>query len=136
MARVCRSALKHGVAYLMPMLGSGITRRLVASLLVISLLVTSGTMAVARHTTDIGTLLVICSGHGYATVLVDNTGKPVERQVVCPDCVLSFPDFAHQPAILSTIARYILTLEITVYAQSVVSTRYSSLSARGPPAQV
>ena len=136
MARVCRSALGHGVAYLAPMLGSGIFRRLIASLLVMSLLVTSGTMAVARHTADIGTLLVICSGHGYATILVDSTGDPVERQVVCPDCVLSFPDFAHQPAILPAVARYILTLEIVVPTQLVATSRYSSLLARGPPQQV
>ena len=118
------------------MLGSAIFRRLIASLLVMSLLVTSGTMAVARHTADIGTLLVICSGHGYATILVDSTGDPVERQVVCPDCVLSFPDFAHQPAILPAVARYILTLEIVVPTQLVATSRYSSLLARGPPQQV
>jgi hypothetical protein len=34
---------------------------------------------------------VICSGHGAVTVPVDASGAPVERQVLCPDCVLTLP---------------------------------------------
>ena len=118
------------------MVGLGIFRRLVTSLLVMSVLVTSGTMVIARHTPEIGTLLVICSGHGYATILVNDDGEPVERKMACPDCVLSFPDFAAQPTILPAIRRNVWALEVTVPAHPVLAQQYSKLLARGPPAQV
>jgi len=33
--------------------------------------------------------IVICTGQGVVTLRVDAEGRPVERQVPCPDCVLS-----------------------------------------------
>jgi hypothetical protein len=33
--------------------------------------------------------VVICTGHGVTTILVDAEGTPVERRVLCPDCALT-----------------------------------------------
>jgi hypothetical protein len=43
----------------------------------------------ARGQAQVAGHVVICSGHGIVTVPVDASGTPVERQVLCPDCVVS-----------------------------------------------
>lgn len=43
----------------------------------------------ARGQAPAADLIVICSGHGVATIVVDASGEPVELQVICPDCALS-----------------------------------------------
>ncbi|MEE4120627.1 MAG: hypothetical protein V2I65_16625 [Paracoccaceae bacterium] len=43
----------------------------------------------ARGQAQLSGAIVICTGQGVVTVLVDAVGQPVERQVPCPDCVLS-----------------------------------------------
>jgi len=64
-------------------------RRLISAVTVVALLVTSGAMAVARGQSDIGTLLVLCTGAGIEVVTIDVDGEPVERGHICPDCVLT-----------------------------------------------
>lgn len=50
--------------------------------------VTSVTMAAARGHVVQGNAVVICSGYGVVTILVDAKGDPVGTVHPCPDCTL------------------------------------------------
>lgn len=54
------------------------------------LLVTSQSMAVARGTMrDATGSMVLCTGTGPITVLMDENGEPIGPSHICPDCALS-----------------------------------------------
>ncbi len=111
-------------------------RSLTSLTLILCLLVTSGAMAVARGNTEIGSLVVICHGTGYATIEVGADGQPIDRTVICPDCTLTLlPDVAVPQPVAA----------ILVLAQDVVPTAYrvwhgtagpDRAMARGPPVRV
>lgn len=60
-----------------------------AYLLVLAVALTGYQMAVARAQPAPAGEVVICSGLGLVTVLVDETGAPVSRAHVCPDGLLT-----------------------------------------------
>jgi len=64
-------------------------RTYIAAFCALLLVVTSHSMAQARGMTDAEGQIVICTGTGPITVLVDADGQPVERGHVCPDCAMS-----------------------------------------------
>ena len=133
-ARVCRSAIVSGNPYSEAMFRSASFQRLIASLMVACLLVTSGAMAVARSQAETGTLMVICSSHGYATIQIDQGGTPIERQVVCPDCVLAFPAEPGRDAILPREIGLGFALASVAPDQLSARDLLVRFSARGPPA--
>ncbi len=108
-------------------------RRLIALSLALSLLLTSGAMAVARGQSDIGSLMVICTGHSYTVMEISADGTPVEHAHLCPDCTLSL--------IMATAAAPVATqwdvligvLAATPVAQTNTYISYLSTLARGPP---
>ncbi|MDJ0994814.1 MAG: hypothetical protein QNI90_14655 [Dinoroseobacter sp.] len=64
-------------------------RRLIAAMLTLVLLITSGTMAVARgHMASTAVLHVLCIDGDTQVVALGPDGAPVEDRVACPDCVM------------------------------------------------
>lgn len=65
-------------------------RRLLAICLALTLVGTSGAMAVARGqmAADPGTIAVICVGSETETLRLDAEGNPVHASHTCPDCAL------------------------------------------------
>lgn len=64
-------------------------RPVVALFLALTLVLTSGAMALARGQVAVAGTVVICTGQGVATVPVDSRGRPVGPAYICPDCALS-----------------------------------------------
>ncbi len=66
-------------------------RRLLAICLALTLVGTSGAMAVARGqmAAEPGMLVVICVGAETDTLLVDAKGNPIHASHICPDCALT-----------------------------------------------
>lgn len=65
-------------------------KQITAILLALTVLMTSGAMASARgQMRDASGAMVICTGAGVVTVLVDENGTPIEHGHICPDCALS-----------------------------------------------
>lgn len=108
-------------------------RRLIASTLVLTLLTTSGAMAVARGQSDIGSLMVICTGHAYTVMEIAADGTPVERTHLCPDCTLSLivsADAARLPLAPQVLVGVLAPPPL---AQTDTRTPYLRTKARGPP---
>ncbi len=64
-------------------------RRLIAGMLTLVLLITSGTMAVARgHMASTAMLHVLCIDGEVQVVALGADGAPVEDHPACPDCTL------------------------------------------------
>jgi hypothetical protein len=66
-----------------------ILRRLLAAMLTLTLLLTSGAMAVSRGQMATGVMLhVVCIDGAAKLVAIGPDGAPVEQQAPCPDCVM------------------------------------------------
>ena len=107
--------------------------RLMSWLLCLVLALTSGTMAVARGQMAAAGSIVICSGYGIVTVLVDERGAPLGTVHPCPDCIA-----AHVVALLPpapVVERPLgLSRIVWVPAATVAITRTPAApKARGPP---
>ncbi|RDC75471.1 hypothetical protein DLJ49_01625 [Rhodovulum sp. 12E13] len=78
--------------------------------------------------------IVICTGEGVVTVLVDAEGQPVERRVLCPDCVLSLLACAGVPpgALPATLPR-LAPLPLRPAAQVATGRPLGIQEARAPP---
>jgi len=76
-------------------------RHLIAGLLAALLLVSAVGAGVARGHLPPADAITICSDHGLVTIYLDERGEPVERQILCPDCVVTLhavaPGFAPGP---------------------------------------
>lgn len=59
------------------------------SLILLTVLSGQG-IAQMRGTSDVAGVMVLCTGTGAKTVLVDADGHPIDPQPVCPDCIVSF----------------------------------------------
>lgn len=62
--------------------------RLVSALLILVLMATSVTMAVARGQVPSGETMVICSGYGTTTISLDADGNPTGPVHPCPECLM------------------------------------------------
>ena len=62
---------------------------ILAALMAVILALTGQTMAVARGATGPAGSMVLCTGTGPITVLVDEQGQPIGPRHICPDCSLS-----------------------------------------------
>ncbi|SDI64478.1 hypothetical protein [Lutimaribacter saemankumensis] len=59
-------------------------------LMALMLVLTGQSMAIARGTPGPSGEMVLCTGTGPITVLVDENGQPVGRAHICPDCAFAF----------------------------------------------
>lgn len=97
------------------------------------LVVTSHSMAQARGMTDADGQMVICTGTGPITVLVDAEGQPVERGHVCPDCAMSL--FAGTSAPFEPPMLVLRGGETVSFPANTATApaRIARATARGPP---
>jgi hypothetical protein len=102
-------------------------------LLALMLAFTGQSMAVARGTPSASGQIVLCTGTGPISVLVDENGQPVGKPHICPDCALSFFD------VLADTAPHILRPEGRVVTLRLEQGRFAQPGqsipavARGPP---
>ncbi|WP_417719609.1 hypothetical protein [Salipiger sp.] len=61
-----------------------------AILLALVLAFTSFEIAVARGTLPVAGQIVICSGQGFVTILLDAEGNPTDHVHICPDAAMAF----------------------------------------------
>ncbi|MCC5969889.1 MAG: hypothetical protein JJU15_08060 [Pararhodobacter sp.] len=64
-------------------------RTLSIALLVLAVMVSSVTMAVARNQPRPMGEMVLCTGYGMVVVSVDAQGQPTGPMMPCPDCVIA-----------------------------------------------
>ncbi len=66
-------------------------RSLVCSVLLLSMVLTSASMAIARGSQDVASgTMVLCTGTGPISVQIDADGQPIGPVHFCPDCALAF----------------------------------------------
>lgn len=109
-------------------------RSLFALLLSLVLALTGGTMATARGQMALGSPMVICSGYGVVTILVDAQGEPIGTVHPCPDCTLhaafALPAEPLVPGRPNTRAVVLAAPSVSLVADW----RPQAPQARGPPA--
>lgn len=64
-------------------------RSFIAIWLALLLVLTAQSMAVARGLPGSAGSVVLCTGTGPVTILIDAEGQPIGHAHVCPDCTLS-----------------------------------------------
>jgi len=74
-------------------------RSITAFGLCLFLALTSVTLAVARGATQPVGQMVLCTGEGPRTVLVDADGQPATPPHVCPDCLVALYADAPRPTL-------------------------------------
>lgn len=83
-------------------------RRLLASLLALSLVFASLVLAQARGAShDVGQDIVICSGVGMTTITIGPDGQPVRKSEPCPDGTSVFTATFALPVLLRPEARLV-----------------------------
>ena len=107
-------------------------RHMVLSLMAVAMVLTSGAMALARTAPD-GTSIVICTGMGLATIMVDADGREIDPSPICPDCVTpTFADLVVRPQVVQQPS--ILSVLHPAAAHSArPSVEAVQAAARGPP---
>lgn len=109
-------------------------RQLFALLLVLTMVATTGSMAMMRDRDAGAHAMVICTGVGMQTILVDANGDKVEPAPMCPDCTMVL--LANGPAapelVVQLPARR-LEVALSATSQAYVREGSSTLKARAPP---
>ncbi len=107
-------------------------RALPALVLAAILSLTSVSVGASRGQADPVDSLVICTGHGFATVYLDAQGAPVAVPHICPDCVLFLSWVPGDPAVVPAPAPVKARAPIPFVACHSPSA-VASAQARGPP---
>lgn len=113
-----------------------IIRRYLVLGLVLLLVLTSQSMAVARGMTGPVGQMVLCTGTGPVSVFVDQNGQPVAPPHYCPDCALDSMQAVALDAKASKHVARLVTLEPPVVATVARTSEILAPSARGPPVSV
>ncbi|MGB0901898.1 hypothetical protein [Halocynthiibacter sp.] len=112
-------------------------RILVAYLLSALIIMTSGTMAVARGHAMAAGQIVICTGYTMKVIAVDQDNQPIGPVQYCPDCALSFMDMTPITAITAQSPSRVIKLGYFVSAQTEqCQDCIITQQARGPPLSV
>ena len=108
-------------------------RRLFAAFLVLTMVATTGAMAVMRDR-DAGTqAMVICNGFGLQTILLDANGEQVDPAPVCPDCTMVVLAEGPTPLLVLLGSAQKIEMVLTEASQSYVRMDKDALKARAPP---
>ncbi|MCV2894386.1 hypothetical protein [Lentibacter sp. XHP0401] len=111
-------------------------RKYASAFMIAVLVLTGHAMAEARTMTNAAGEMVLCTGTGPITILVDAEGKPTGPPHICPDCALALfaditPPFSMPESTLGETAPLRFTHVAELKAQRILA-----VSARGPPARV
>lgn len=104
--------------------------------LALMLALTGQSMAVARGTPSASGEIILCTGTGPISVLVDENGQPVGKPHICPDCALSvFAALGEEPPQLLRPEGRVTALRIEIGKHEADSQSVPA-RARGPPVLV
>lgn len=110
-------------------------RAYLALALALVLTLTGQSMALARSAPGPAGQMVLCTGNGPVTVLVDSQGQPTGAVHICPDCALSLFQIAtHDTANTLPPTAWEPVQEIDFIVEKSDLTRLTA-RARGPPAR-
>lgn len=108
-------------------------RSYLAIVLALMLTLTGQSMAVARGMPNAEGEIVLCTGTGPISVLVDKDGQPVGPPHICPDCALSIFAFHEEPPVLfMRPSGRVVTLRIDTGRSGAAGGTVPAI-ARGPP---
>ncbi len=110
-------------------------RTFMLALMALAMVLTSGTMALARTAPD-GQSIVICTGMGLSTVTVDADGNEVDPSPICPDCVMHSLALLNGDVQVRGTAKMVSFLQPTRYTPETVSFEVVQAASRGPPLAV
>lgn len=112
-------------------------RPYLAGFLAVVLVLTSQGFALARTAEGPAGAMVICTGTGPVTVLVDEDGQPTGAVHICPDCALSLFD-AISPASPAWLPDAAQSLDIKAKQHPLVRPHNlpDETRARAPPVRV
>jgi hypothetical protein len=109
-------------------------RSIFSALLITLMLMTSGAMASARGMArDAVGAMVLCTGSGTVTVLMDSDGVPIEATHICPDCVISFAPDAPEAFVLKAPDLVAGRIDVAMLGCPSAYIALTSASARSPP---
>lgn len=86
-------------------------RALSILLLLLAVMASSVTMAVARQQARAVGEMVLCTGYGMVVVSVDAQGQPTGPMMPCPDCVMAVSALAAGPVTLPVPPQMLVALE-------------------------
>ncbi|MFN3954052.1 MAG: hypothetical protein ACK4LQ_06315 [Pararhodobacter sp.] len=86
-------------------------RALSVLFLVLAVMASSVTMAVARQQARAVGEMVLCTGYGMVVVSVDAQGQPTGPMMPCPDCVMAVSALTAGPAVLPAPPQVLAALE-------------------------
>ena len=105
----------------------------IGAFLAVMLAVTGQSMAVARGMPNAAGEIILCTGAGAVSILVDENGQPAEKLHICPDFALTlFAQAAEQPALPARPLGAVEKLAPALQSFK-ASARDIEPSARGPP---
>ncbi len=111
-----------------------LARRLFAMFLVLTMVATTGSMAMMRDRDAGAQAMVICNGAGLQTILLDASGEPVDPAPICPECTMvTLAEGPLAPVMTLCGAPHQMTLVFAHVSQSYVRLNKSNLKARAPP---
>jgi len=109
-------------------------RSIVAMLLAVMLVTTSGAMAIARgQTKDAAGNIIICTGHGPMSIVVDAGGEPIGPAHICPDCALIAVDLPQVISQFVLLGDLVLTEFVASRRFEIAGNQVYAQNARGPP---
>ncbi|WP_323766721.1 hypothetical protein [Marinovum sp.] len=111
-------------------------RPLAGLLLALLLSLTGQSMAVARGAAPPVGVMVLCTGAGPLTVLVDETGAPTGPRHLCPECALSLFDAAPGSAAALLSRAFVREAPATPVHTTAAGQTLAAPRARGPPVSV
>lgn len=111
-----------------------LVRHLLALLVILTMVATTGSMAVMRDRDAGVQAMVICNGAGLQTILLDANGEPVDPAPICPDCTMvMLAEGPPAPLLVLRGAEQKLAQVLVQASQSYVRLDKGALKARAPP---
>lgn len=108
-------------------------RTYLAVALALVLTLTAQGMALARTAPDPAGQMVLCTGTGPVTVLVDAEGQPTGAVHICPECALSLFQMAATDAVNPLRPTTWTTAQAIDYKTELSNLARLPARARGPP---
>lgn len=110
---------------------------IIAGALSLILVLTAPALALSRTAPNAAGTVVICTGTGPMSIVVDSDGQPIDHIHICPECAFAalsavLPDLMQQPVYMPRV----LASGISMAAVQLGAVRVPSACARAPPCHV
>lgn len=110
------------------------TQRIIGAALSLILVLTAPALALSRTAPNAAGTMVICTGSGPLSIVVDSDGQPIDHIHICPECAFAalsavLPDLVQQPVYMPRV----LAAGIFMAAVQSGAARVPAACARAPP---